>query len=72
MSRESHGPSCAKRLRREAAGRETVHETARKIPIHCSASPLRAQRLAQGTTLQEAADKLSALGKGRALGFWHG
>ncbi|MBO8202724.1 helix-turn-helix transcriptional regulator [Streptomyces smyrnaeus] len=80
MDRVSHRPSCAKRLRQEGTERgETVHEIARNIHIHCSVSPLRAQRLARGMTLKEAAERLNVLGRGRAaaprvdadqLGHW--
>lgn len=54
-----HRPSCAKRLRASAAeGGHSTEEIARTIQAHCSVSPLRAQRLAKGLTLIEAAEQI--------------
>ncbi|MCX4826154.1 helix-turn-helix transcriptional regulator [Streptomyces sp. NBC_01142] len=65
MKRTSHGPS-AKRLRQEAIRRgESLGEIARTIHDHCTVSLLRAQRLARGLTLKEAAAGLNSLGAGR-------
>ncbi|MFF7400676.1 helix-turn-helix domain-containing protein [Streptomyces murinus] len=75
-----HRPSCAKRLREEAATRgESVHEIALTIQRHCSVSPLRAYRLARGLTLQRVAQGLNELAvhvpgrphvDGDQLGHW--
>lgn len=66
MDRTPHGPSCAKRLRQEAAQRnEATGEVARAIHAHCAVSLLRAQRLARGLTLKEAAENLNELSAGR-------
>lgn len=57
-----HRPSCAKRLRASGAERgQSTDEIARTIQAHCSVSPLRAQRLAKGLTLTEAADQIREL-----------
>jgi tetratricopeptide (TPR) repeat protein len=66
MDRTPHGPSCAKRLRQEAAQRgEAPGEVARAIQAHCAVSLLRAQRLARGLTLKEAAKSLNEISAGR-------
>ncbi|CAM5607295.1 hypothetical protein Sdia_60700 [Streptomyces diastaticus subsp. diastaticus] len=66
MAPESHGPSCAKRLRQEAAQRgEAPQEIARAIHAHCMVSRLRAQRLARALTLKDAAQGLNTLSAGR-------
>nr|WP_244320385.1 MULTISPECIES: helix-turn-helix transcriptional regulator [Streptomyces] len=80
VSNGFHRPSCAKRLREEAAARgESVHEVARIIQRHCSVSPLRAYRLAHGLTLQRVAQGLNELAvhvpgrprvDGDQLGHW--
>ncbi|OEJ22928.1 hypothetical protein AR457_37570 [Streptomyces agglomeratus] len=80
MDRKPHRPSCAQELRQEAAGRgESVHAVALTIHAHCLVSQLRAQRLARGLTLKQAADGLNNLGEGRTdaprvdgdqLGHW--
>ncbi|GAA3388808.1 hypothetical protein GCM10017752_10730 [Streptomyces roseoviridis] len=58
----SHGPSCAKRLRESGAERgHAADEIARTIQAHCSVSLLRAQRLARGLTLAEAAEQVREL-----------
>ncbi|WP_282697626.1 helix-turn-helix transcriptional regulator [Streptomyces sp. CC208A] len=59
---EPHGPSCARRLRESGTERgHTTDEIARTIHAHCFVSPLRAQRLARGLTLAEAADRIREL-----------
>ncbi|MFJ4868528.1 XRE family transcriptional regulator [Streptomyces sp. NPDC088757] len=80
MERMPHGPSCAKRLRRDAEQRgvglcgivDTIHH-------HCGVSLLRAQRLARDLTLKQAAAHLNALAAtrenpprfdGDQLGHW--
>ncbi|MGW0770801.1 helix-turn-helix domain-containing protein [Streptomyces sp. NPDC002676] len=66
MKHASHRPSCAKQLRQEALPRgESPSEIARTIHDHCAVSLLRAQRLARGLTLKEAATGLNTLGVGR-------
>ncbi len=80
MERRSHRPSCAHRLRREAAGRgQSVSEIALAIHDHCLVSLLRAHRLARGLTLKQAVDGLNELTEGpprgpgvdtAALGHW--
>ncbi|MEW2626210.1 helix-turn-helix transcriptional regulator [Streptomyces sp. NPDC048106] len=66
MDRTPHGPSCAKQLRQEATQRGKSHgEIARIIHTHCAVSLLRAQRLARGLTLKEAAQGLNEFGAGR-------
>ncbi|MEU3553311.1 helix-turn-helix domain-containing protein [Streptomyces fragilis] len=80
MDDKPHRPSCAQRLREDAAVRgEPVQETAHRIHTHCGVTLLRAHRLARGLTLQEAADGLNALGvryetapraDGDQLGHW--
>lgn len=80
MDRTPHGPSCAKRLRQEATRRGASQgEIAHVIHTHCAVSLLRAQRLARGLTLQEAAQGLNEVSAGRAdaprvdgdqLGHW--
>jgi len=71
MDRRSHRPSCAHRLRKEAAGRgQPVNEIARVIHDHCLVSLLRAHRLARGLTLKQAADGLNGLTKGHAQAPW--
>lgn len=66
MARAAHAPSCAKRLRREATQRGEPHgEIARTVHAHCEVSLLRAQRLARGLTLQQAAMALNEISGGR-------
>lgn len=66
MQRTPHGPSCAKRIRQEAAQRgESPGEIARLIHAHCAVSLLRAHRLARGLTLKEAACGLNEISAGR-------
>ncbi|MFJ2419210.1 helix-turn-helix domain-containing protein [Streptomyces brevispora] len=66
MTRAAHAPSCAKRLRQEASPRgESYGEIARTIHAHCAVSLLRAQRLARGLTLKEAAKGLNEISAGR-------
>ncbi len=58
----THGPSCAKRLCETGTKRgQTTGEIARTIQAHCSVSHLRAQRLAKGLTLSEAANQIRRL-----------
>ncbi|MFK0047880.1 helix-turn-helix domain-containing protein [Streptomyces sp. NPDC090741] len=65
MNRTPHGPSCAKRLRQEATTRgESCGQIAHTIHSHCAVSLLRAQRLARGLTLKEAAEGLNSLSAG--------
>ncbi|MEU5239769.1 XRE family transcriptional regulator [Streptomyces lydicus] len=80
MEGKPHRPSCAKQLRKLAIQRgESVGEIAQAIHAHCLVSRLRAQRLARGLTLKEAADGLNSLSAGRKdapranadqLGLW--
>ncbi|MER5972322.1 helix-turn-helix transcriptional regulator [Streptomyces sp. NPDC002055] len=80
MDLKSHRPSCAKELREQVGNRgEPVGRLAQAIHAHCAVSLLRAQRLARGLTLKEAADGLNNLAEGRAdaprangdqLGHW--
>ncbi|MFI7174818.1 helix-turn-helix domain-containing protein [Streptomyces spororaveus] len=80
MDRKSHRPFCAQQLRRHAERQgRSVQAVAQTIHAHCSVSQLRAQRLARGLTLKQAADSLNTLGEGRAdaprvdgdqLGHW--
>ncbi|MEU5510394.1 helix-turn-helix domain-containing protein [Streptomyces fungicidicus] len=66
MARTAHGPACAKRLRQEATQYgEPPGGIARTIHAHCAVSLLRAQRLARGLTLKEAAKGLNELSAGR-------
>ncbi|MFE7043634.1 helix-turn-helix domain-containing protein [Streptomyces atratus] len=80
MERTSHRPSCAKRLRVDSIRQgEPFNEIAQTIHDHCAVSRLRAQRLARGLTLKNAAEGLNSLGAGRGdaprvdgdqLGHW--
>lgn len=80
MDNKPHRPSCAKQLRQNAAAcGYSVHEVALTIHAHCGVSELRAQRLARGLTLKQAAVGVAALGRDHAdapridsdqLGHW--
>ncbi|WP_326581670.1 helix-turn-helix transcriptional regulator (plasmid) [Actinacidiphila glaucinigra] len=80
MPQAAHPPSCAKQLRQASSRRGASNQQiARIIHVHCGVSELRAQRLARGLTLKQAAEGLNRLGEGRVdaprtdgdqLGHW--